>query len=114
MTKVVGEPCVGCQVQVTMRPPNSRSMKFAPTLLKAEPLKEFRWLGHLWRPGMFDGEHKLTIEKLEDNRVRFVNEEEFSGVLSSVILLMVGENPRRGFEAMNEALKRRAEEGMVA
>jgi len=37
-------------------------MTFRPTILKAEPNRELRWLGHLLVPGLFDGEHIFTIE----------------------------------------------------
>jgi hypothetical protein len=32
-------------------------MRFRPTVLKAEPPRELRWLGHFVFRGIFDGEH---------------------------------------------------------
>jgi hypothetical protein len=66
-------------------------------------------LGHLLIPGLFDGEHIFVLEPIEHNRVKFVHREEFRGVLVGLILRMVGESTRRGFEAMNQALKIEAE-----
>ena len=45
-------------------------MRFKPRVLKAEPNRELRWLGHLGIPGLFDGEHIFTIEPLDQERVR--------------------------------------------
>lgn len=56
-------------------------MTLRPIVLNGEPNRELRWLGHVLVPGLFDAEHFLIIQPLEDNRVRFVQREEFRGVL---------------------------------
>ena len=56
-------------------------MTFRPTVLKVEPNREFRWLGHLLFPGLFDGEHIFTIEPLGEGHVRFTQREVFTGLL---------------------------------
>ncbi|HVD10636.1 MAG TPA: hypothetical protein VNB88_08330, partial [Gaiellaceae bacterium] len=56
----------------------------------------------------FDGEHSFSIERIDDSRVRFVQAERFTGVLVPLFGKSL-EKTRRGFTAMNEALKRRAE-----
>jgi hypothetical protein len=43
------------------------------------------------------------------NRVKLVQREEFRGVIVGLMLRLVGENTRRGFEAMNQVLKTEAE-----
>jgi hypothetical protein len=60
-------------------------------------------------PGLFDAEHFLIIQPLEDNRVRFVHREEFRGVLVPLFARSLENNTQRGFEEMNRALKERAE-----
>jgi hypothetical protein len=99
------------RLNVRMTPPDGRSMRFRPTVLRAEESREFCWIGHLGLPGLLDAEHRFAIEPLEEGRVRFVQEEEFRGILAP--LLMRGktkENTEKGFTLMNEALKRRVEE----
>jgi hypothetical protein len=55
-------------------------------VLATEPSRELCWLGRLWGiPKLFDGEHSLTIERLDANRVRFVQQEVFSGILVSLL-----------------------------
>jgi hypothetical protein len=104
-----GEPKTGTRLEATIQPSSARGMTFRPTVLKAEPKRELRWLGHLLIPGLFDGEHSLTIQPLEANRVRFVQHEIFRGILVPLFAHSLDTDTRRGFEEMNQALKMRAE-----
>jgi hypothetical protein len=99
----------GEKIEVRLQPPDGPGMTIKPTLIKVEPQRELRWLGHLLVPGLFDGEHIFSLEPVADNRVKLVQREEFRGVLVGLMLRWVGENTRRGFEAMNQALKTEAE-----
>jgi hypothetical protein len=108
ITSASGRPERGADLEIRMQPPGGRGMTFRPRVLEAEPERELRWLGRLFLPGIFDGEHSLRIEPIEDERVRFVQSERFRGVLVPMLGSTL-EKTRRGFEAMNEALKRRAE-----
>ncbi len=84
-------------------------MKFKPIVIKAEPNRELRWLGHLWIRGLFDGEHIFTIEPLGVNRVHFIQRELFNGLLVPIFSHSLEKNTKRGFEEMNRALKAKAE-----
>ena len=104
-----GEVQVGARLHVFIQPSGGKAMSFQPTVLVAEPNRELRWLGHLWVPGLFDGEHSFRIEPLSDGRVRFVQKEQFRGLLVPLLTRMLDGDTRRGFEEMNRALKLRAE-----
>lgn len=100
------------KVRVTIQPQGARPMSFAPEVLACEPEREFRWRGKVLVGGVFDGEHALRLVESAAGSCRFVHEETFSGVL--VPLLMRGALRTRteaGFNAMNRALKLRAERG---
>jgi hypothetical protein len=84
-------------------------MRFRPRVLEVTPGRALRWLGHLGIPGLFDGEHRFLIEPVGPNQSRFVQEERFSGLLVPLILRFAATSTRRGFEAMNSALKARVE-----
>ncbi len=99
----------GARLQVYLKPGNGMGMTFRPTVLRAEPNHELRWLGQLFVPGLFDGEHQLSIESLGPDQVRFTQREKFTGVLASPILSLIGRDTQQGFEEMNRALKVRAE-----
>ena len=109
LRRASGEVKEGARLEVYMQPSGGRGMTFRPTVIRAEPNREFRWLGHLGVSGLFDGEHSFTIEPLEGDRVRFVQSERFTGVLVPLMLLMIEKDTKRGFEEMNQALKERAE-----
>jgi hypothetical protein len=60
--------------------------------------------------GLFDGEHAFLLDPIDAGHMRFRQEERFSGLF--VPLIVRGdllESTRRGFIAMDEALKARAE-----
>jgi len=96
------------RLAVEIEPPGGRRMKFKPTVLAARPGRELRWLGRLLLRGLFDGEHSLEIEPLGANRSRLTQAERFSGVLVRPLGGALGKT-QHGFEAMNVALKARAE-----
>ena len=99
----------GAQIAVTIHPPDQKPMTFKPTILKCKEHSELRWLGHLFFRGVFDGEHTFKLERINDTHTKFIHSEKFTGLFSSLLFSLIGKNTRRGFEAMNEALKERAE-----
>ena len=113
MRRASGEVKVGARLEVYLQPSGTSGMTFKPTVLNAEPNRELRWLGRLIMPGLFDGEHILTIEPLETNRVRFVQREIFKGLLVPLFAHRLDTDTRRVFEEMNRALKARAERAHV-
>lgn len=82
---------------------------FAPTLLAVTPNRELRWIGRLYIPGLFDGEHSFVIEELAPGRVRLVQEETFKGALVPFLTGMLRGETLPGFQAMNDALAARAQ-----
>src|SRR5919106_4945851 len=83
--RISGELKVGERLEVRLEPPDSRGVTLRPTVLRAEPNRLMRWVGHVLVPSLFDGEHSLVIEPLGENRVRFVQHEAFKGVLVSLL-----------------------------
>jgi len=106
--EISGETRVGSRLRVRIQPPGGRGMAFKPELLRFEHAREMRWLGKLLISGLFDGEHALTIKPLEGDRVIFSQREEFTGLLVPFLSGTL-EGAAKGFEAMNRALKERAE-----
>lgn len=84
-------------------------MTFRPRVLVAEANTELRWLGRMLMPGRFDGEHYFRLSPLAAGRTRFVHGERFSGILVPFARSSLESGTRAGFEAMNRALKARAE-----
>lgn len=107
ITEASGEIRRGERLKIHIEPPGARGMTFRPAVLTAERGRRLEWLGRLLVPKVFDGHHQLHIYPLDNDRVRFVQREEFSGILVSVFLNE--EATAQGFREMNEALKERAE-----
>lgn len=99
----------GATIEVRIEPPGGRGMTFRPALTRVTPNRELRWLGHLWIPKLFDGEHIFELHPSEAGGTRFVQRENFGGLLVPLVWGSMETSTRRGFEAMNEALKERAE-----
>jgi len=108
ITELKSDGVVGSPMRLLLSLPEGRDYRLKPRLLRIEENYELRFRAHLLFPGLFDGEHFLRVQALEPGRTRFVQGENFSGVLlrfSGRTLTQVA----RGFDYMNEALKRRAE-----
>ena len=88
--KASGNIRVGERLEVRLQPSGASAMTFRPTVLKVEPNREFRWLGHLLISGLFDGEHIFTIEPLGESRVRFTQREFFKGLLVPLLAARIG------------------------
>ncbi len=48
---IEGEPREGERLSVRIEPPGGKAMRFRPTVLRAVPSEELRWLGRLGVPG---------------------------------------------------------------
>jgi hypothetical protein len=107
---VAGRPTVGARLAVELRPPGKRTARFRPTVTVADEGRELRWLGHLGVSGLYDGEHRFVLEPVDGGRrTRLVHAERFSGIFAGLVDRWLGDSIERGFEAMNGALKERAE-----
>jgi hypothetical protein len=101
----------GARLSVEIKPPGKRGMRFRPTVLAVRPEEELRWQGSLLIPGLFNGEHYFLLRPEASASTRFVHGEKFSGFLVRPFARRgMLEATREGFEAMNIALKERAEE----
>jgi len=105
---ISGNLAQGARLSVRIVPPGSAGMNFKPTILTVRPERELRWLGHLFVPGIFDGEHYFLLTPIGENRTRFTQSEKFSGFLVGLLGSTLAATSA-GFKAMNTALKQQAE-----
>lgn len=106
--RLSGDLREGAKLEARIAPPDGRPMTFKPTVLAAEPGRELRWVGRLLVRGLFDGEHRFSLERLEGERTSFVQSERFSGLLVRPLRRTL-DKTQLGFEEMNRALKQRVE-----
>jgi len=100
---------VGSRLRTSIQPPDSKTSTFKPTVTAVVENEYLEWLGHLGISGLFDGRHQFKLEAV-DNGTRFIQSEEFTGVLAPLVMRMIGAKTQAGFAAMNQAFKDRAEQ----
>ena len=105
---ITGQSILGGKLEVLLTPPESNEMTFKPKVVGYREHEQFAWQGKLFIKGIFDGKHIFELSDSEGG-CRLVHREEFGGILAGALLSKVGENTKKGFEAMNTALKERVE-----
>lgn len=109
MIKALGEFRLEARLTVTIHPPMSPRLTFHPIITKIDAPHEFRWIGHAIHPKIITGEHIFRLEQKDGSTTRFVHIEILSGALTPLFMRPVEASARRGFNMMNEALKKRVE-----
>ena len=108
--EIEGEAKEGSRLAIKVKNAGGGVMGFRPKLLTVKPNRELRWLGQLWGlPGVLNGDHPFLIEENGDAGVRFVQKENFTGVLVPFLTKRLRRDANWGFNVMNEALKKRVE-----
>jgi hypothetical protein len=106
MVRASGKLARGERPHITVRA--GRTMEVRPEVLVADAPRELRWRGELVTGWLFAGEHYFRIEPRGEG-VRFVHGELFSGLLVPLLARTLRRDAPPAFEAMNRALKARAE-----
>jgi hypothetical protein len=114
ITEASGEQKVGGKLRIRVVPPSGKGMVFKPTVLACETNRELRWLGRLGIPGLFGGEHGFILEPIHGGRTRLTQREVFTGLLVPLLARSLDDSTKNGFEAMNLALKERAEKSVAS
>jgi hypothetical protein len=114
VVRVLGKPKIGGRLTIHTRPPSGRTVVMRPVILSWTPPKELRWRATFMSRRVFSGEHGFQLEATAPDRVRFVQDETFSGVLVPLYSRLRLAATRRGFEEMNQALRERAESEAAA
>jgi hypothetical protein len=94
---------------VLLSQPGGREFAMKPKVIKRDEGRELAWFGRLLMPGIFNGEHHFEVHPTGDDKSRFVQWEEFTGLLVPMMKKMLNESTKEGFNAMNQAPKREAE-----
>jgi hypothetical protein len=101
-----GEIAVGSRITLrAVQPANGRLMTVKAKIVAADPGAELRWASAL--PGLMSGEHSFVLTPL-DGGTRLAQTEIYGGLLAATVSIPRTETI---FQAMNDALKERAETG---
>lgn len=104
---LTGDVIIGNQIKVALP-----GMNFKPTVMEFKKDTEFRWLGHLWFKGLFDGEHSFKLVNNGNGTVTFIHSEVFNGILVSLFKKNLLTKIKGGFIQMNERLKTEVEQNL--
>ncbi len=108
ITSSEGTLAVDEQLINRLEPPGGKPVTFKPTVTEVDRGRAFEWLGRLVLPGLFDGRHRFEVVPRGDGTL-LLHMERFSGVLVPLLRKSLDTHILAGFEAMNAALKARAE-----
>ena len=100
----------GAQLDVRVESSGSEAVTLHPTVLEFKLNRGLRLLIQFGWPGLFDLEHSFAIAPLCAHRVDFIQRQAYSGLLVPLVSRDVDREVRCGLEAMNFALKERAEQ----
>lgn len=95
------------RIEVWIQSSERNTMHFRPLVLRFVKNHYFSWKGHLFFPGLFDGEHRFELTDLGDGVTLLRQSEVFSGLL---IGLFNPDQTITRFKAMNEKVKLLSEE----
>ena len=98
----------GESLRLRMSPSGGKAVEFKPTVTEVEQATMLEWLGHVGFPGLSDGRHRFALSPIRSGTT-LVHSEESTGILAPMLMKMLEEKTRGGFEAMNAALKERVE-----
>lgn len=101
---------VGSRLTLRMQPVGGRAATLQPTVTEAVDGSELRWRGTVGLPGLLDAEHVFRLTALEGG-TRLQQDEYFHGLLVPLMTTFLHRRTLPAFEAMNKALKHRAETG---
>ena len=110
IVSAAGRVEVGERLTNRMQPPGGKALTFKPIVTVVEPTTTLEWLGRLGLPGIFDGRHRFDLAPNGRGGTRLTQSEQFDGILVRVMRRSLDTTTLAGFEAMNDALKRRAED----
>lgn len=106
---ISGKAEEGNKIKVVLGSQGDKPMTFNPKVLAFKEAQEFRWLGHLFFPGIFDGEHYFALLENVDGSTTFIHGEKFKGMLVGMMAKKLDTDIKQGFEAMNKAFKKQVE-----
>ena len=102
--RIEGKLAVGEEINADLHTTNIKPMSVKAKILIVDPNTQLRWLGRL--PGLFSGEHYWKLTDRPDGGTDLEQGEVFRGVM---VPFIKPERLRVDYEAMNTAMKARAE-----
>ena len=107
--RAAGKAEEGTQITLRLALPGRPAMDLAATIEQAKANQLLSWRGHLLAPWFFEGYREFAIQDVGPNRVSVTHVEDVHGLFAPLFLLIMGGPIARSQQALNEALRMRAE-----
>ncbi|CAB4243183.1 Polyketide cyclase [Methylacidimicrobium sp. AP8] len=111
LRSVRGEARPGERLALRVCAPDSPSVAMNAEVRTVEPNRELSWTCYWLSPRLLAGDHRFVLEIQGPRKVLLHHGETFQGLLVPCLWPLMEPRCRRGLEAMNAALKKRAESG---
>ncbi len=112
-TRASGDIRIGSTLEMTLELPGQAVQQIRPVVLEWVPNEQLHWKLSMMG-GLVKTTRYIEIEQLAQASCIVSNGEFFAGLMGATVVRRAGGSVRRGFLAMNEALKVRAEERWAA
>lgn len=109
ITDAKGRIAPGATFEVRPRTDSGKRHVFVPQVTYYQEHREFTWTGEFYFRWIALGDHSFRLTELGNGRVRLDHDERIYGLAAPLLYVFAKEQIRTGFEAMNAALKVRAE-----
>lgn len=106
---IQGQAQVGNSIEITQDVVAFGSSTFRATLTHVREPRELRWFKSWTVPGLYSAEHRFAIESLPAGGIRLHNGGQYRGAVVPMVQRRLQQIIEPAFNAMNVALKRRAE-----
>ncbi|MGE4054688.1 MAG: SRPBCC family protein [Vicinamibacterales bacterium] len=104
-----GKPEEGTRITLRLALPGRPAMDLDATIEQVKVDQFLSWRGHLLAPWFFEGYREFAIQEAGPNRVSVTHVEDVHGLFAPLFLLIMGGPIIRSQQALNEALRARAE-----
>lgn len=99
----------GATFEVSPKSTGGRQVTFTPTVTDYREGREFSWTGAFGHPWIALGDHTFRLTPRNGGGVRLDHDERIYGIASLLVWLLARRQIATGFDAMNRAVKQRAE-----
>src|SRR5215211_8829895 len=114
ITRAEGTVQAGGRLTLRMQPVSGSAVTLRPTVVEVVDGHRLRWQGRLGVRGLFDADHLFIVEPQGAAGSRLIQQEQFSGLLVPFLQRSLDRGTLPAFQAMNSALKDRAERATAA
>lgn len=109
ISRAKGRIAPGAIFEVSPKTEGRRRHAFVPQVTAYQQGQGFTWTGAFFFPWLALGDHSFQLTQLPDGQVRLDHDERIYGIGAWLVWVIGKRQIKTGFEAMNTALKARAE-----